>query len=408
MSITKVSPALIQVANNVTSTTIGNTTSIPSLTFDASGVIIAASNTTVTVSNTNITGTITNSQLGTGAVSNTKIASGAVEQYFADTGYNTQFRNRIINGDMRIDQRNAGASVTPNNSYTLDRFFSLNSQTSKFTVQQSTTAPSGFTNSVVITSSSAYSVVSGDYFTFSQRIEGFNTADLAWGTADAKTVTLSFWVRSSLTGTFGGSLRNSAGNRSYPFTYSISSANTWEQKSVTITGDTTGTWLTTNEIGIEVDFSLGAGSTFSGTAGAWAGANYVSATGATSVVGTNGATFYLTGVQLEVGSVATPFEHRPFGTEFMLCQRYYEVKSGAFAGYSNGSGMQMRYPVSFSTTKRASPTNTYTTSSSSPSGGTFAFEGTGANDVGGTVVRYTTNTSGNQYGDYIFNSSAEL
>jgi len=281
------------------------------------------------------------------------------------------FRNRIINGDIRIDQRNAGASVTPFNSYTLDRFFSLNSQTSKFTVQQSTTAPSGFTNSVVITSSSAYSVVSGDYFTFSQRIEGFNTADLAWGTADAKTVTLSFWVRSSLTGTFGGSLRNSAGNRSYPFTYSISSANTFEYKTVTIDGDTTGTWLTTNGIGIEVDFSLGAGSTFSGTAGAWAGANYVSATGATSVVGTNGATWFVTGVQLEVGSVATPFERRPFGTELQLCQRYYErwAASGgsgdvAFMAQAIGTNIAVGGPFHMKVTKRTtSPTITYSSNS---------------------------------------------
>jgi len=154
-------------------------------------------------------------------------------------------------------------------------------------------------------------------------IEGFNVADLNWGTANAKTVTLSFWVRSSLTGTFGGVLQNSANNRSYPFTYTISSANTWEYETVTIAGDTTGTWLTTNGVGVWVMLGLGVGSTFSGTAGAWAGSNFISATGATSVVGTNGATFYITGVQLEVGSTATSFDYRPYTTELQLCQRYY-------------------------------------------------------------------------------------
>jgi hypothetical protein len=236
-------------------------------------------------------------------------------------------RNRIINGAMVIDQRNAGASVTPTDGqYTLDRWVASVSQASKLTVQQdagAVTPPVGFTDYLGVTSSSAYTpLAAGDYFAISQCIEGFNSADLGWGSANAKTVTLSFWVRSSLTGTFGGALRNSAGNRSYPFTYTVSSANTWEQKSVTIAGDTSGTWVTTNGIGIRLLFGLGVGSTFSGTAGAWAGVNYFSATGATSVVGTNGATFYITGVQLEVGTQATGFEYRQYTTELQLCQRY--------------------------------------------------------------------------------------
>ena len=236
-------------------------------------------------------------------------------------------KNRIINGDMRIDQRNAGASVTiTGDAYTLDRWLARASQSSKFTLQQnagSVTPPAGFTNYLGITSTSAYSVTAGDLFAVEQRIEGFNTADLAWGTANAKTVTLSFWVRSSLTGTFGGSLVNSAFNRSYPFTYTISSANTWTQISVTIAGDTSGTWLTTNGLGIAVWFSLGAGSTYSGTAGAWSSSGLISATGATSVVGTNGATFYFTGVQLEQNTSATPFERRLYNQELANCQRYY-------------------------------------------------------------------------------------
>jgi hypothetical protein len=247
---------------------------------------------------------------------------------------NTTFRNRIINGAMVIDQRNAGASVTPTASaYTLDRWNAAVSQSSKFSVQQSSTSTAGFKNSLLVTSLSAYSVLAGDYFDIDQRIEGFNVADLEWGTANAQTVTLSFWVQSSLTGTFGGSLQNSAGNRSYPFTYTINSANTFEQKTITITGDTTGTWLTTNGIGLRVSFGLGVGSTYSTTANAWAAGNYIAPTGATSVVGTNTATFYITGVQLEAGSTATPFENRSYGTELALCQRYFVELMGGTNGY---------------------------------------------------------------------------
>jgi len=248
-------------------------------------------------------------------------------------------RNRIINGQMVIDQRNAGASVTPTNaSYGVDRWQYSLSQASKLTAQQSTTAPVGFTNSNLITSSSAYSVGASEVFLFRQRIEGFNVSDLGWGTANAKTVTLSFWVRSSLTGTFGGAIRNNAQDRSYPFSYTILAADTFEYKSVTIAGDTTGTWLTNNGVGIEVNFSLGSGATVSNTAGAWAAGSFASTTGATSVVGTNGATFYLTGCQLEVGTQATSFEYRQYGTELALCQRYYQViASGASAYFCNAT-----------------------------------------------------------------------
>jgi hypothetical protein len=237
------------------------------------------------------------------------------------------FKNRIINGAMVIDQRNAGASVTGSttNPFSVDRWQTVSSQNSKFTAQQnagSVTPPAGFINYLGITSSSAYSVVAADQFRIFQSIEGLNVADLAWGTANAATVTLSFMVYSSLTGTFGGSLANNAYARSYPFTYTISTANTWTTISVTIAGDTSGTWLTTNGNGVIVSFGLGVGSTLSGTAGAWATASYISATGATSVVGTSGATFYITGVQLEKGSTATSFDYRPYGTELALCQRY--------------------------------------------------------------------------------------
>jgi len=236
------------------------------------------------------------------------------------------FRNRIINGDMRIDQR--GGTITVNNLavfYGIDRFSGVGqSADGVFTMVQDTSAPSGFVNSLKVTVTTAdASIGASQYYTVQQLIEGTNVSDLAWGTASAKTVTLSFWVRSSVTGTFGGSLRNANGDRSYPFTYSISAANTWEQKSVTIAGDTTGTWLTTTGIGIRVNFGIGTGSSGVGTAGAWAGANYYSATGATNLISTLSATWYITGVQLEVGSVATPFERRDYGRELIMCQRYF-------------------------------------------------------------------------------------
>ena len=249
-------------------------------------------------------------------------------------------KNRIINGAMVIDQRNAGASVTPTNAqYLVDRWTSSVSAASKWSAQQSSTAPTGFNTSLLITSLSAYSVGSGDVFGVYQQIEGFNTADLSFGTANAKTITISFWVRSSLTGTFSGSLLNATANRSYPFTYTISVANTWEQKSVTITGDTSGTWQgATNAVGLTVYFNLGVGSTYgSGTANTWSSTSTYGTSSSTSVVGTNGATFYITGVQLEVGTSATPFERRLYGQELINCQRYCVVY-GREATYNEISG----------------------------------------------------------------------
>jgi hypothetical protein len=274
-------------------------------------------------------------------------------------------RNRIINGAMVIDQRNAGASV--NNGagglYTLDRWTTFGSQSAKFSIQQnaaSVTPPAGFSNYLGVTSLSAYTVGASESFSVRQYIEGFNSADFNFGTANAATVTLSFWVRSSLTGNFGGCFYNGAGNRLYPFTYSISSASTWEYKTITIAGDTTGTWIgATNGIGLAVQFSLGAGASVSGTAGAWTASTALQPTGSTSVVGTNGATFYLTGVQLEVGSVATPFERRLINQELAMCQRYYyrntvaSLAAGWGANYSTTGG---RVWSSLPVIMRATPT----------------------------------------------------
>jgi len=258
------------------------------------------------------------------------------------TGY-YGFKNRLINGGMVIDQRNAGASVTNVLSptvfaYCVDRWGYWASQASKFTMQQSSIAPAGYTTSLKITSSSAFTVASADYFTIGQCIEGFNVADLGYGAAGAATVTLSFWVRSSLTGTFSGCIQNGNVDRSYPFTYTISAANTWEQKSVTIAGDTTGTWNTLNNAGLYVLFSLGVGSDRQGTANIWNSANDRAVAGETPVVGTSGATFYITGVQLEKGTQATGFEYRQYGQELALCQRYYYRIRGSETG-AGGDGM---------------------------------------------------------------------
>jgi hypothetical protein len=280
-------------------------------------------------------------------------------------------KNRIINGDMRIDQRNAGASITQNNSgtqYSLDRWLIYGSPSSKFTIQQdagAVTPPVGFNDYLGCTSTSAYTVGTTDEFNVIQRIEGYNIADLAWGTASAKTVTLSFWVRSSLTGTFGGILGNNTLGRNYVFSYTISAANTWEQKTITITGDTSGTWLNSNGTGIQLYFSIGCGSTYQGTAGSWGSTFRLAPTGQTSVVGTNGATFYITGVQLEQNTSATPFERRLYGQELINCQRYFAKMGTAGTLYSafgscgwtastSASGF-IKYP----TTMRSSPTLAY-------------------------------------------------
>ena len=269
----------------------------------------------------------------------------------------TGSRNRIINGDMRIDQRNAGASVTNNLVYTVDRWQWYYTSGSGHAIQQNTDAPAGFTNSLKVTVGTGASPSATQQNIVWQPIEGYNVADLGFGAAGAATITVSFWVKSSLTGTFNVWLHNSDDTRSYVSTYTVISANTWEQKTVTIVGDTSGTWLKTNGRGFIVGFSLGCGSNFNATANTWSAADYKSTSGATSVVGTSGATFYITGVQLEAGSVASPFERRDYGRELMMCQRYYSTGSFYWAGGAVNTATVGGWS-SFPVTMRSAPTLT--------------------------------------------------
>jgi hypothetical protein len=333
VALTRVTPNIIAVANNVTNKTVGNTTSIPSFTFDGSGVVTSASN--VAISGAGITAN---------TVANSAFQTGSVENYMNAQGTFAGMRNKIINGDMRISQRYAGSSVAVDDGrwyYPVDRIGCYgNASSSKFTGQQDSSANTvaGFGSSVKFTSSSSYTPSSSEYFAARQIIEGLNCTDLEFGTANAKPITVSFWARSSLTGSLGASVYNHDGSRSYPFLYTISTADTWEKKTITISGDTSGVWYSNNAPSITVAFSLGAGSTLKTTANAWASGYYPSATGATDIVGTSGATLYITGLQLEAGSTATPFEYRQYGTELQLCQRYYSSSGGVFGAPVNGVG----------------------------------------------------------------------
>jgi len=319
-------------------------------TADASGQLALQANgaTIATISSTGlaVTGTITNNGVTTSPYT---------------------MKNRIINGDMVIDQRNAGASValpdgSASYSFVVDRWLASRATVATATAQQSSDVPTGqgFVNSFVVTNGTASTSGSTAEGYIGQLIEGYNIADLGWGTASAKTVTLSFWVKSSIAGTHSGSLVNSGGSQTYPFSYSISTANTWEQKTITVAGSTSGTWLTTNGRGLFVAFNNGAGSSYLGTANAWTNSIKYGVTGSVALNSVTGSTWYITGVQLEVGSYATPFEWRPYTTELQLCQRYYwkftgPSYAGVCAGYSNsttGGNFIIKYPV----TMRSAPT----------------------------------------------------
>ena len=243
------------------------------------------------------------------------------------------FKNRIINGAMVIDQRNAGGSVAGVQSYTLDRWQYVASQSGKITIQQnggSVTPPAGFKNYIGLTVANSYSTTASDYFYLRQSIEGYNIADFNWGTASASPVTVSFWVRGSVTGTYSIGLHSGANYKEYIATYTISAANNWDYKTITIAGPTDGTWYSNSASGLELFFNLGIGTSSptwgTSTINEWIAVDWAPGyTGGNQFVSTsNGSTLYITGVQIEKGSTATAFDYRDYGREFIMCQRYYQ------------------------------------------------------------------------------------
>ena len=280
----------------------------------------------------------------------------AATKNYVDTRSGT--KNRIINGDMRIDQRNGGTTVTLTSSsvYTLDRFSGVAGGNGAIDVQQVADAPAGFNNSLKCTVSTADTNLQNEEYFIIQNIEGYNFADFNFGTANAETITISFWVKASVAGSYGFSIKNSGTTRTYPTSYAISAGelNTWVKKTITIPGDTSGTWAKGAGIGLEVHFNLGSGSAFKGTANTWSSNNYSAATGSLNWISTSAATFYITGLQVELGTVATPFERRSYGQELALCQRYYQTGNFKFWGYTIANAT-FGGTISFSTQMRTNP-----------------------------------------------------
>jgi len=267
------------------------------------------------------------------------------------------FKNRIINGAMVIAQRATSSNAVSGGGYTtLDRW-NLFQNLGAMNIAQSSTAPTGFSNSIQFTVSTAASQTSSatSLVAPNQSIEGFNTADLMWGTANAKSITVSVWVYSSLIGQYAIWIRNSAADRYYATSFTITTANTWQQVTATIAGDTSGTWVgATNGIGLTIGICLAAGSSRVGAGNTWSGSSFYGVTGQVDWQATASNTFYFTGFQVEVGTVATSFDYRPIGTELALCQRYFQVNEG-FAG-SAGNSTSFSGNINFVVTMRASPT----------------------------------------------------
>jgi hypothetical protein len=282
----------------------------------------------------------------------------AIAQY----GSTSPNKNRIINGAMLVSQRYGTSSVTPGSgTYPIDRFQNTQSTASSFSYQQVAppTALAGFVYCQKATVLAARTPAAGDRYDYLQAVEGLNITDLAWGTSSAKAVTASFWVYSSVTGTFAVSISNGGVNRSYVNTYTISSANTWTQVTVTFPGCPDGTWSTDNGTGLILFFDLGCGSNSETTAGAWQTGFYERTSACVKLVNTVSATFYITGVQLEAGTTASPFEYRQYGTELALCQRYYYQRLGSQAVYWDAYSASGTYPTwsgGHPVQMRASPT----------------------------------------------------
>jgi hypothetical protein len=275
-------------------------------------------------------------------------------------------RNLIINGAMQVAQR--GTSVTGVNTggyYTVDRFRLANNGSPdelEFTHEQSTDAPTGFSKSLKLTVTTAETTLAADErVRLQQRIEGQNLQHLKYGTSDAEYLTLSFYVKSNVTGTYGIHLDNTDSGRNVCATYTISAANTWEKKTISIAGDTTGSFNNDNTRSLDVCWVLAAGTDYtSGTlATSWEGntdANHAPS-GQANITDTVSNSWQIAGVQLEVGDIATPFEHRPYGEELSLCQRYYQVGRSKVSTYRTYAGnWEESWPIIFSTTMRDTPT----------------------------------------------------
>ena len=316
-----------------------NTITLPA----ESGTILTSNTPLPEVSSVELAGTSSGSiTIATPAVAGTNTLTLPASTGTFATENSLGMRNLIINGDMAIDQRNVGASATSNGSvYTVDRYeFQMSSVTNVQTYQQVTDAPAGFNKSLKITNNSTtQATAAGVLCTPRQKIEGLNTAYLNWGTSDAQTVTVSFWVKASVTGTYPVALTNNNFSRSFVTNYTVSVANTWEYKTVTIAGDTSGTWTVDTTTGINVLFSLDTGSTYQTTAGSWQAGNYRGTSSDVHFLANASATWQITGVQFEANTTATPFEQLQYTTQLQLCQRYFEQSYSI--GVVAGTGTQL-------------------------------------------------------------------
>jgi len=310
---------------------------------------------------------IAGSKLADNTITTAKVADNAITKAKINAPLNS--RNMLINGAMQINQRSNG-SLTINSStgqFPCDRWTARGEGGSKaYTIQQISIASSGqgVRHAIKVTSSQAASVGNFDVFNVRQMIEGYNVQRINLGESGCKSMTLSFTVRSSVAGTHSGAIQNSAQNRSYPFTYTLS-ANTWTDISITIPPITSGSFNETNGVGLRIVFDMGCGNEFRGTAGQWNSAQDEGATGSVRILETNGATWEVTKVQLEVGSVATDFEYRSFGEELSLCQRYYEENNCTWAGFTAAAQGNGSLQVNYKVTKRATSTLTTKTAASS-------------------------------------------
>ncbi len=316
-----------------------------------------------------------------------------IEASGLDVGPLSGNRNKIINGDMRISQRGTSFVSPATNTYTLDRFAWFATGAMVVTITQSTDVPNDtFQNSLKVDVTTAdTSTAAGDFAIINQKIEGYNVRDLI-----GQTFTLSFWVKSPKTGVHCVSFINSGVNRSYVLEYTVTTANTWEYKTVTVVGGliTGGTWNWTNGIGLYVVFSLKGGTTFQTTPGSWQVGDFQCTSNQVNVMDNVANDFFLTGVQLEVGTVATPFERRPYGTELALCQRYFELVSvtgsgplGFGVGQCVGTATAY-FQISSFTPKRAIPVATLSAAA------TFAVVNSTGSLIAGTgasIVNYGLN-----------------